>query len=239
VIFTLLFMAAAAAVVAWWLARNGWLAAKPWLETGAPGEVLDTGASPLPAAKIGLGVFLAVAGSLLVLLVSAYVMRMEMEDWRPLPRPGLLWVNTGVLVLGSVALHRARAAAWRGEREALGSWLLAGGLAGVAFVLGQAVAWRQLAAAGYRPSTGPADSFFYLITAVHGLHVLGGLAALARTGARLRQGGGAVTERLRLGVELCATYWHFLLVAWIALFALIAYSPSFAWLYAVCRAPFG
>jgi len=235
-IFTLVFLAAVAAAVAWWLAQQG-LATKPWLETGPAGHVPDTGASPLPAAKIGLGVFLVVAGSLLVLLVSAYTMRMDMEDWRPVPQPRLLWVNTGVLVLGSLALHRARAAAHRGDPDGVRSWLLAGGLATCAFLVGQVLAWKQLVAAGYRLSTNPADAFFYLITAAHALHVLGGLVALARTGAKLARGSG--TAEVRLNVELCATYWHFLLVVWIALFCLLAYSPSFAWLYAVCTGSLG
>lgn len=235
-IFTLLFLAALALGVGWWLAHQG-LGVKPWLETGAPGAVLDTGASSLPTAKIGLGVFLAVAGSLLVLLVSAYTMRMDMEDWRPLPQPGMLWVNTGVLAVSSVALHQARGAAQRRDLEGVRSWLLAGGLAAVAFLIGQILVWRQLAAAGYRLATNPADAFFYLITAAHGLHMLGGLVALGRTGAKLRR--GAPMAELRLGVELCATYWHFLLAAWIVLFCLLAYAPSFAWLYAVCTGSLG
>ena len=235
-IFTLLFVVALAAFVGWWLSHQG-LADKPWLETGPAGHVPDTGASSLPTAKIGLGVFLAVAGSLLMLLVSAYTMRMDMEDWRPLPWPRLLWANTGVLVLSSVALHRARAAAHREELEGVRSWLLLGGLAAVAFLFGQMLAWKQLVAAGYRLATNPADAFFYLITAVHGLHVLGGLAALGRTGAKLRRGAGL--DELRLGVELCATYWHFLLVVWIVLFGLLAYSPSFLWLYAICTGSLG
>ena len=111
-------------------------------------------------------------------------------------------------------------------------WLLAGGLAAAVFLAGQVLAWKQLVAAGYRLATNPADAFFYLITAVHGLHVLGGLVALGRTGAKLRRGAGMA--ELRLGAELCAMYWHFLLAVWIVLFGLLAYSPSFLWLYAIC-----
>ena len=181
--------------------------------------------------------FLAVAGSLLVLLVSAYTMRMAMEDWRPLPQPGLLWVNTGVLVASSVALHRAQVAARRREMEGIRFWLLVGGLSAIAFLLGQLLAWKQLVAAGYRMTTNPADAFFYLITAIHGLHVLGGLVALGRTGGKLRRRVGM--EALRLSVELCATYWHFLLAVWVVLFVLLAYSPSIAWLYAICTGSFG
>jgi cytochrome c oxidase subunit 3 len=175
------------AVAAWWLAQQG-LADKPWLETGPAGHVPDTGASSLPTAKIGLGVFLVVAGSLLVLLVSAYTMRMDMEDWRPLPWPRLLWANTGVLVLSSVALHRARAAARRDELDGVRSWLLVGGLAAVAFLVGQILAWKQLVAAGYRLATNPADAFFYLITAPTDCTCWAAWPPSGRTGAKLRRG---------------------------------------------------
>lgn len=234
-IVTLLFFAGLMAVAAWWLVRHG-LGTMPWLETQPAAELAASGTPSLPTAKIGLGIFLAVAGLLLSLIVSAYAMRMDMADWRPLPQPRLLWANTGVLVLSSVALQWASVAASRGNRGGVQDGLLAGGLTAVLFVIGQLLAWRQLAAAGYRPATNPAEAFFYLITAVHGLHVLGGLVALGRAGARLR--GGAAMARLRLSVELCATYWHFLLLAWICLFALLAYAPSVAWLAVLCSAPF-
>ena len=90
----------------WWLSRQR-LFAKPWLEEGLAGEFRGTSASQLPAAKLGLGVFLAVVGSCLRCLCPPYVMRMEMADWRPLPTPSILWFNTGLLILSSIALHWA------------------------------------------------------------------------------------------------------------------------------------
>lgn len=230
-IFTLAFLVALLAVAGWWLVRHG-IAAKPWLEA-VPAIAAP---SPIPPAVMGLRVFIAVAASLMVLLVSAYAMRMEMADWEPPPRPGLLWANTGVLLLASAALHQARNAARQGQIARVREGLLLGGAAGVVFLIGQVLAWRQLAAAGYVLKSNPADAFFYLITAVHGLHVAGGLVALARTTARAWR--GAAPEQLRLSVELCATYWHFLLIAWIALFSMLSFSPSFTWLYAICAAPF-
>ena len=170
-------MVVLAAIVAWWLSKQR-ITAKPWLEAGPIG---DTGASPLPAAKIGLGVFLAVVGSLFALLISAYSMRMEMGEWRPAPAPKLLWLNTGVLILSSGALHWAQVAARRGKTDAVRAGLLAGGVFALAFLAGQLLAWRQLDAAGYYLTTNPAAAFFYLITGVHGLHLLGGLVALGRT----------------------------------------------------------
>src|ERR671936_236174 len=94
-----IFLAAIAAIVVWWLSRQR-LTAKTWMEQGL---VDDTGASPLPAVKVGLAVFLGVIGSLFALFFSAYFMRMGMAelkvaDWRPLPLPRLLWLNTAVLM---------------------------------------------------------------------------------------------------------------------------------------------
>ena len=95
----------------------------------------------------------------------------------------------------------------------------AGGWSAVVFLAGQILAWRQLTAAGYVPAANPADAFFYLITAVHGLHLLGGLVALGRTVAKAWP--GVVTDQLRLSVELCAMYWHFLLLVWLVMFGIL------------------
>lgn len=206
-------------IAAWWLSRQR-LMAKPWLEVGAAGEAPGTGASEVPAAKLGLWVFLAVVGALLTLFVSAYLMRMHMShDWRPLPTPWMLWFNTILLGLSSFGLHRAQVAAGIGWRQGIEVGLIAGGLAALGFLAGQYLAWQQVLTEGFGLSTNPSSSFFYLITAVHGLHLLGGLVVLGRTTYRTVR--GAELAQLRLSVELCATYWHFLLVAWIALFGLL------------------
>src|ERR1700733_9549304 len=131
----ILFMAGIAAIAGWWLSRQR-LAAKPWLEEGAIGDFRGGGASSLPAAKIGLGVFLAVVGSLFALFISAYSMRMNMVDWRALPVPRLLWLNTGVLVLSSVALQWALMAARRNDMDGVIVGLGAGGASAVTFLVG-------------------------------------------------------------------------------------------------------
>ncbi|MGK9233636.1 cytochrome c oxidase subunit 3 [Inquilinus limosus] len=213
-----LFMLAVAAVALWWLARQG-LTAKPWLEESTAGNVPATGASPQPTAKIGLGVFLTVAGALFALMISAYAMRMAMPDWRSLPVPALLWVNTAALVVSSAALQCAQGAARRRDLADVRTGLLAGGAAALVFLVGQLLAWQQLHLLGYFLATNPANSFFYLVTAVHGAHVLGGLVALARTGARAWRDDEP--GRLRLSVELCTLYWHFLLLVWLILLALL------------------
>ncbi len=228
---TILFLAVMATIVAWWLSRQR-LMAKPWLEEGAIGDFPDTGASSLPAAKIGLGVFLAVVGSLFALLIGAYSMQMNMADWRPLPAPKLLWLNTGVLILSSVALQWAQVAAHRGQMDGVRAGLLAGGASALAFLAGQLLVWQELTAAGYFLATNPAYAFFYLITGVHGLHLLGGLVALGRTTDKVWR--GFEVDQVRLSVELCTLYWHFLLLVWLFFFSLLAFSPWAGWIYSVC-----
>jgi cytochrome c oxidase subunit 3 len=212
---TFLFLAALAAIVAWWLSQQR-ITAKPLLEAGPIG---DTGASFVPAAKIGLGVFLAVVGSLFALLLSAYAMRMEMGEWRAAPAPKLLWLNTGMLILSSGALQWSEVAARRGRMDGVRAGLIAGGVFAFAFLAGQLMAWRQLDAAGYYLTANPAAAFFYLITAVHGLHLLGGVVALGRIMDKAWR--GVAVGEMRLSVELCAIYWHFLLLVWLIFFGLL------------------
>jgi cytochrome c oxidase subunit III len=214
----ILFLAGIAAIAGWWLSQQR-LAAKPWLEEGVLADWREESPSSLPSAKIGLGVFLAVVGSLFALFISAYSMRMTMVDWRALPVPKLLWFNTGVLVTSSIALQWAYMAARRNDTEGVIIGLLAAGTSAVIFLLGQLLAWQQLKVAGYFVASNPANSFFYLITAVHGLHLMGGLVALARTTAKVWR--GAEVTQVRLSVELCAIYWHFLLLVWLVLLGLL------------------
>jgi cytochrome c oxidase subunit 3 len=214
----ILFMAGIAAIAGWWLSQQR-LAAKPWLEEGVSVDLREESPSSLPPAKIGLGVFLAVVGSLFALFISAYSMRMNLVDWRTLPVPRLLWFNTAVLVLSSVALQWAQVAARRNNIDGVIVGLCAGGASAVTFLVGQLLAWRQLSGAGYFLASNPANSFFYLITAVHGLHLMGGLVALGRTIAKVWRGTEAT--QIRLSVELCAIYWHFLLLVWLVLLGLL------------------
>ena len=200
------------AIVAWWLSQQR-LMAKPWLEIGAIDEVADTGASSLPAAMIGLGVFVS------ALFISAYFMRMQVADWVQLPAPTLLWFNTGALILSSAALQYAHVAARRGQVEGVRDGLMLGGALALTFLAGQLLAWRQLNAAGYFLAANPGNAFFYLFTGVHGLHLLGGLVALGMTADKVWR--GFEVNQVRLSVRLCAIYWHFLLALWLVLFSLL------------------
>lgn len=222
----LIFLAVLACIIGWWMTRQR-LTSKPWLEAGQAGDVQGMQGSPLPTAKIGLGIFLAVVGALFTLFISAYLTRMGGADWWGMPIPRLLWVNTAVLVTSSGVLQWAKTEARFGRHEALNTALAAALVTAILFLVGQAVAWGQLMSAGYILADNPANSFFYMITGIHGLHILGGLLVLGRTTMRARH--DLSPQKLRLSVDLCATYWHFMLLVWLVLFALFAgWANSFA-----------
>jgi cytochrome c oxidase subunit 3 len=215
----LIFMAGIAGIIAWWMARQR-LTSKPWLEAGLVGDAPEMRGSSATTAKVGLGIFLAVVGALFTLLISAYLTRLSGTDWWSIPIPRLLWVNTAALAASSVALQWAKTEARLDRSEMLNTALAVAFTLAILFLAGQVLAWRQLVAAGYVLADNPSNSFFYMITGLHGLHILGGLFVLGRTTIRART--SRAQARVRLSVDLCATYWHFMLVVWLILFALFA-----------------
>jgi cytochrome c oxidase subunit 3 len=215
----LVFLSLLMAIIVGWLFRQT-IHVQPWVaQAGVPGVSV---AFARPVGRTALWVFLGIASSLFALFISAYAMRLGWTDWSPLPRPRLLAVNTAMLVAASVTMQWTVRAARRANDTAVRRGLAASGGFTIAFIVGQLVVWKQLADAGFYVSTSAASSFFYLLTAVHGLHVIGGLVAWARACAKAWR--GADRSRLRAGVELCATYWHYLLAVWALLYALLVSS---------------
>lgn len=172
-------------------------------------ESADTG-----PAGIALWAFIGVASSLFLLFIASYLMRMEASDWSSIAMPWQLWLSTTLLVAGSVLLYRASVDSARAQ-----GLLLAGGACAFAFLGAQLWAWQVLLDMRVTPAGNPAGSFFYLLTAMHGLHVIGGLVAWLMT-VRHRRSADAAGNRRR--IALCARYWHFLLAVWLVLFATLS-----------------
>jgi cytochrome c oxidase subunit III len=169
------------------------------------------------AVGIGLWVFIGVASALFLLFITAYVMRMNGADWSAIAMPWQLWLSTALLMGGSITLQRSAAAAQGAHWDRSRSLLVLGGACAFAFLGVQLWAWQALYAMRVMPAGNPAASFFYLLTALHGLHVAGGLVAW---GVAVR-GFWRITDPA-LGawrIALCARYWHFLLGLWLLLFA--------------------
>lgn len=152
-------------------------------------------------------------------LASAFLVRKGTSgDWVAVRIPALLWINTAVLLISSGTLEQARK--FLAKRDGAGFktyWLLTTAL-GIGFLIGQLVAWRQLAKQGIYLATNPASSFFYIFTGAHALHLIGGIAALVYV-ARRNFSEANVTRPV--AAEVTSYYWHFLDALWLFLLALL------------------
>lgn len=217
------FIAILTLIVGWWLSRQG-LFVKPWLQVDQAGGVAAANSNPYAPAQVGLGVFLAVVASLFSLLITGYLLRSEGLDWRDMPLPWIVWPNTLVLLGTGLVLEWALSAAKRDDMANARMGILVGSGLALLFLAGQFAAWRMLAASGNFINSGPADSFFYLMTAAHALHIIGGMLALAGTFERIRR--RERPERIRLSLELSTTYWLFMLLVWALLLAVLSGSAG-------------
>jgi len=232
-VFTLLFFAMCfAMVVAFLLIRR--LQEKPWTQHGILEGSQDGLTSSAPT--VGLWAFLGVVTSVFAVFIGAYLMRMDtthggiaaghMHAWAALDEPGVLWINTILLILASIAIQLAHGFGSSGRgRAGMRRYFNVAGLLTMAFLIGQVFAWRELYATGNYGVASPAFTFFVLLTAVHGLHLVGGLVAWSRAAARIRHGLEQAelheVAALRQSVALCATYWHYLLLIWLIGFAIL------------------
>jgi len=155
--------------------------------------------------------FMALASAFLVLHHSSQV-------WVTIHLPWILWANTAVLIGSSFLLERARARLSFGDDRGFRNLWLVTTVMGFLFVAGQLVAWRQLVAQGVYIATNQASSFFYIFTGAHGVHLLGGLAALLFV--LLRNFEKSQISK-SLAAEITSYYWHFMDALWIFLLALL------------------
>ena len=175
-----------------------------------------------PPASTGIWVVLASITMTFLAFTSAVVVRQgSASDWRHLSLPWVLYLNTAILVASSVTLEMARRevgtymGGLRGQAKPT-KWLYITLFLGLLFVAGQYVAWLQLHAQGLYLATNPNSSFFYVLTAVHALHVTGGLGGLVRVIYRLNH---SILRKSSL--DATSKYWHFMGGLWIYLLLLL------------------
>jgi cytochrome c oxidase subunit III len=199
-------------------------------ENGNRISTLPRGPNPT-AAETGIWVVVAAISMSFAALISAMIVRQgAAPDWLHFRIPRILYLNTLVLLVSSVTLEVSRH--WfasepdAARQESPGSpaqvralaWLYATMALGLLFVVGQVIGWCQLSASGLLLASSPSSSFFYVLTAMHGLHLLGGVMGLSYAVALLTRNAGA-HERRVLGVS--SVYWHFMDGLWLYLFALL------------------
>jgi cytochrome c oxidase subunit 3 len=196
---------------------------KPWLADPAADEGLQNQATySLPSGKLALRVLFGTISVIFALMLIGYADRMFIPTWRPMPEPWVLWLNTIFLISSSVAMQIATNSSRQDDLKGVRVGLICGGMLAFFFLIGQLYVCQMLVGLGYYAKSNMANAFFYLLTTAHGLHLLCGLVAWGRSFYRLSRGGSVVD--IRLSVELCTTYWHYLLVIWIILFGLLLIS---------------
>jgi len=186
---------------------------------GDGGSNNDGRGSSRRASFTGLFVLLAASTMVFAAFTSALVVRRGLsDDWAPMHKPPILFVNTAILLLSSGCLEIARRALKSGARGQFNTWWTAGTVFGLLFLGGQTMAWLQLKDAGVFVATNPSSSFFYVLTASHAFHLLGCLSALAYVDVqalRLRLGPAK-----RTAIDISAIFWHFLDGLWVYLMVL-------------------
>ncbi|MFQ5718887.1 MAG: heme-copper oxidase subunit III [Acidobacteriota bacterium] len=208
-------------------ARATWKQVPPTRRLGG-GDVLsfrgggDGARRRLPEGTVVMiGAWTALVPTLMLFLslISAYIVRRGLGggDWVPVPLPDILWVNTAMLLVSSAILERAR----RGVRagRSMRGWILVAAAIGTMFLVGQIVAWRQLLDAGIGVGDTPYGSFFYVLSAIHAVHLVLGITGLIA--ASVWPVTGWIDVSRESMVRAASVIWHFLGILWLGLFLLM------------------
>jgi cytochrome c oxidase subunit 3 len=198
-----------------------------------PGHVTASGSH---AEKSETGIWIAVAAisMFFAAFTSSMIVRQGITpDWLHFQLPRVMYLSTLVLLASSVTLELARRQ-FAATPEAVGGptaqdpalerkgtyWMYVTGALGLLFVLGQLLAWRNLRTQGLYLATNPSSSFFYVFTATHALHLLGGICGIAYVLRRLQKTNGSARQS---GFGAFSIYWHFLDVLWVYLLLLLVF----------------
>ena len=210
------------------------LGTKPWLHEPATGVIAPPypGPDTAVARRIALRFIMAIVSVLFFLFIITFLSRSQYPDfealagspWQPFTDTSRLWFNTLLLGLSSLTLQLGLGGARAGRLNTTVAGISVAVIFSVLFLLAQLDLWSQLQSMGFYINGNPANSYFYLLTAIHGLHLLGGLLVLCNVVARLWHEDEP--RKLSASLQLCATYWHFLLAVWLVLFALLTSTPE-------------
>jgi len=201
------------------------LAQKPWDPSQAKiDDMHEGGTINLSKGKLGLRFIMFVSTIFFCLFIVTYSDRMVYPDWQRMPEPWLLWFNTAVLFFSSMVFVNTQIASKNNQFQIVKKRLLLIGFLAFAFLIGQLLVWQQLIANGFYVSTNPSNAYFYVFTALHGLHLLGGLVYWYLTIKKVWISSDIVVAKVKHTVDLCAIYWHFLLAVWVVLFGLMLFS---------------
>ena len=197
------------------------LAQKPWLPSQEKKDNLHTGKSfEFDSSRVALICFLGSITALFSLFFVAYVGRMAYGDWRILPEPPLLWINTAVLIISSFLFQKAKNLSNKFTFKNAKYYLMAAGLSAILFIAGQFTVWNELASYGYFVDSNASFAFFYMLTGLHMVHMLGGLVVWTWSMTQIYKTDLSY-RKLKSTISSTAIYWHYLLAVWLVLFCIL------------------
>ena len=201
------------------------LSQKPWDPEQVKLDNLHEGATlTINKGKLGLRYLMIISTIFFCLFIVTYSDRLVYPDWKRMPEPFLLWINTLLLFVTSGFFMSAQSASSKNNFKIVKNRLIIIGLLTLAFLIGQLLVWFQLVDKGYYVSSNPANAYFYVFTALHALHIFGGLVYWFMTIKKVWVLSDIVVAKAKHTVELCAIYWHFLLAVWVVLFGLMLFT---------------
>ena len=179
-----------------------------------------------PGNRFRTGVWVLIAGVVMLFtaLTSSYIVRSaSSNDWQPIAMPKVLWLSTALILISSITMEVSRRSLKHQRDAGYSRWLTITAALGLAFLGTQLLAWRQLVRQGVYLASNPYNSFFYLSTAAHGVHLIGGILALGYLLRRTTIKRGTIEGELRRqgAADAATIYWHFMDGLWVALFFLL------------------
>jgi cytochrome c oxidase subunit 3 len=218
------------------------MAAEPFLGSngtfgkgrGSGGDGGDPGDDPLiPAvpesdkSRILTGFLLVVVGMTFAGLFGAYIVLATNRalEWRPFALPYQVWVSSLLIAVSSVTYHLGKISIDKERVRAARKWMLATSVLGGMFIASQLLVWMQLRAKGFYMEGNPYTGFFYILTATHAVHVIGGIVALGSVVLSLGAGGQFVLdhEKVRSNARVIGWYWHFMGIIWTLILVLLGF----------------
>jgi cytochrome c oxidase subunit III len=206
---------------------------KSWQHTTVAASAAQySGPDQAAAMRILLRFILGIVGVLFFLFIITFLSRSQYPDfealagqpWQPFTDPSRLWFNTALLAFASLAMQSGLGGSRAGKLNVTVAGISAAVFFTLLFLAAQFDLWMHLQSMGYFMNSNPANSYFYLLTAIHGLHLVGGLVVLSNVVFRVWYDNDP--ESLSAPLQLCTTYWHFLLGVWLVLFALLTSRPE-------------
>jgi cytochrome c oxidase subunit 3 len=176
-----------------------------------------------PAAyRVTMWVIIAAIVMMFAALSSAYIILSIDTERRPVAMPRMFYLSTGIIVLSSWTIEKAKRSLTRGNKSRYSRWIITTLVLGLLFLSAQLMGWRELAAQGVYFAGHPHSTFFYFFTGVHGIHLLGGIGGLSYLAIRARRKGKqaeSATNTTSAGVM--SLYWHTMDGLWVWLFLLL------------------